>query len=144
MWQDDISMKQLLLILLLSCAGCSAVDSIPSAATPALAAPAELPDEDAASLLVRIRNSIGSASCTQSTECKTVGVGARACGGPEGYLAYSTSVTPSAPLKSLAARHAARRRAAVSASGMVSTCNVIPDPGAACDQGLCRVRSDFN
>lgn len=137
-------MKQLVLILLLSCAGCSAVDSIPSTATPVLAVPSALPDEDAASLLVRIRNSIGSASCTASVECKTVGVGARACGGPEGYLAYSTSVTASAPLEALAARHAERRRAAASASGMVSTCNVLPDPGAVCHQGLCRVRSDLN
>ncbi len=137
-------MKQLLLILLLSCAGCSAVDSTPSTATPRVATPSAVPDEDAASLLVRIRNTIGSASCTESVECKTVGVGARACGGPEGYLAYSTSVTPSAPLEALAARHAERRRAAVSASGRASTCNVISDPGAVCDQGLCRVRSDFN
>ena len=136
-------MKQLLLILLLSCAGCSAVDSIPPAATPALAAPAALPD-DAASLLVQIRNTIGSASCSESVQCKTVGVGARACGGPEGYLAYSTSVTASAPLEALAARHAERRRSAASASGMVSACNVLPDPGAVCDQGLCRVRSDVN
>lgn len=141
-------MKQLLptllLTLLLSCAGCSAVDSTPPAATARVATPSAASDEDAASLLVRIRNTIGSASCTESVECKTVGVGARACGGPEGYLAYSTSVTASAPLEALAARHAERKRATVSATGRASTCNVIPDPGAVCDQGLCRVRSDFN
>jgi len=137
-------MKQLLLILLLSCAGCSAVDPTPSAATPRVATPSAPPDEDAASLLVRIRNTIGSASCTESVQCKTVGVGARACGGPEGYLAYSTSVTAPAPLEALVARHAERRRAAASASGMVSACNVLPDPGAVCDQGMCRLRSDFN
>lgn len=137
-------MRQLLLILLLSCAGCSAVHSTPSTPTPLVATPAALPDEHAASLLVRIRNSIGNASCTESAQCKTVGVGGRACGGPEGYLPYSTSVTASAPLEALAARHAERRRAAASASGMVSTCNVIPDPGAVCDQGMCRLRSDFN
>lgn len=134
----------LLLTLLLGCAGCSAVDSTPSTATPIVATPVATPDEDAPSLLVRIRNTIGSASCTASVECKTVGVGARACGGPEGYLAYSTSVTSSATLEALAARHAERRRAAVSAPGRASTCNVLPDPGAVCDQGLCRVRSDFN
>ena len=141
-------MKQLLptllLTLFLSCAGCSAVDPTPSTATPVVATPVVLPDEDAPNLLVRIRNTIGSASCTASDECKTVGVGARACGGPEGYLAYSTSVTASAPLEALAARHAERRRAEVSASGRASTCNFLPDPGAVCDQGLCHVRSDFN
>lgn len=103
-------MKQLLLILLLSCAGCSAVDPTPSTAIPLVATPSALPGEDAASLLVQIRNTIGSASCTESIQCKTVGVGARTCGGPEGYLAFSTSVTVPAALEALAARHAERRR----------------------------------
>ncbi len=134
-------MRQLILILLLSCAGCATVDTIPAPKTP-VAAKASVPtNEDAASLLVQIRNTIGSPACTASTECKTVAVGARACGGPDGYLAYSTSTTPTATIEALAARHAKRKRAAVSASGMVSTCNIVTDPGAICDQSVCRVRT---
>lgn len=138
-------MRQLILILLLSCAGCTAVATMPASTTPITAVPAAQrsapPAEDTASLLVQIRNTIGSPSCTVSAECKTVAVGARACGGPDGYLAYSTSITASNAIEALAARHAERKRAAISASGVVSTCDVIPDPGAVCDQGVCRVRS---
>lgn len=134
-------MRQLILILLLSCAGCTAVDTIPAPKTPVAAKASAPTDEDAASLLVRIRNAIGSPSCTTSAECKTVAVGARACGGPDGYLAYSTSTTPADTIEALAARHAERKRAAVSASGMVSTCNIVTDPGAVCDQSVCRIRT---
>ena len=134
-------MRQLILILLLSCAGCTAVDTIPAPKT-AVAAKASAPmDEDAASLLVRIRNTIGSPSCTTSAECKTVAVGARACGGPDGYLVYSTSTTPTATIEALAARHAERKRAAMSASGIVSTCNITSDPGAVCEQSVCLIRT---
>ena len=142
-----MSMRQLLILLLLGCAGCSAIDSSTSAAPVSAAAPVPAPlskGEDAASLLVRIRNAIGPASCNDSTQCKTLAVGARACGGPEGYLPYSTAVKTSEALEDLAARHAESRRAAHAASGMMSTCVVLPDPGAVCMQGACRLQSGLN
>jgi hypothetical protein len=141
-----MSMRQLLILLLLGCAGCSAIDS-PAPAPVSAPSPVQTPlakGEDAASLLVRIRNAIGPASCSDSTQCKTLAVGARACGGPEGYLPYSTAVKPSEALEDLAARHAESRRAAHAASGMMSTCVVVPDPGAVCMQGACRLRSGPN
>lgn len=139
-----MSMRQLLILLLLGCAGCSAIDSSAPAAPLSAAAPAQTPPapgEDAASLLVRIRNAIGPASCNDSTQCKTLAVGARACGGPEGYLPYSTGVKTGEALEDLAARHAESRRAAHAASGRMSTCVVLPDPGAVCVQGACRLQS---
>jgi hypothetical protein len=145
--EDDMSMRQLLLLLLLGCAGCSAVDSSTAAAPVNSPAPVQAPlarSEDAASLLVQIRNAIGPASCSDSTQCKTLAVGARACGGPEGYLAYSTNTRPSEPLETLASRHAESRRSAHAASGLMSTCVMLPDPGAVCVQGACRLRSGVN
>ena len=114
------------------------------AAPAAAAGPSSRQGEDAASLLVRIRNGIGGAACTDDAQCKTLPVGARACGGPEGYLPYSTGVKSSEPLVDLAARHAARRRADVAASGMMSTCEIITDPGATCVKGACQLRSGVN
>ena len=140
-------MRQLLLLLLLSCAGCTASNSSPPAAhlapvaTPAASVPRS---EDAASLLVRIRNGIGAATCSDSAQCKTLAVGARACGGPEGYLPYSTAVKSSEPLVELAARHAERRRASVAAAGMMSTCEMVSDPGAMCVKGACQLRNGAN
>ena len=140
-------MRQLTLLLLRACAGCTASTSSPpvaQAAPGAAAGPAARQSEDAASLLVRIRNGIGGAACTDSAQCKTLPVGARACGGPEGYLAYSTAVKTPESLTDLAARHAERRRTSVAASGMISTCEIKSDPGAICIKGACQLRTGVN
>lgn len=140
--RDHMSMRQLLLILFLGCSACNASGPVATGkapAAPVAAAPAG--SEDAATLLIQMRTLIGAASCTEDAQCKTVAVGARACGGPEGYLAYSTRETQASALEALAARHAQKRRADVAASGELSTCNVIPDRGALCLAGTCRQRS---
>jgi hypothetical protein len=129
-------MRQLLVILFLGCAACTAAGPVPPAA------PAK--SEDAAALLVRMRSMVGIAACTESAQCRTVAVGAHACGGPEGYLPYSTAVTLAAPLEALAVRHAERRRAETAASGALATCNVIPDRGAVCVARTCQLRNAVN
>lgn len=132
-------MRQLSLILLLACAACSgagpaAPPALPGAsAQVAPAASSRLPDQ--------MHAQIGTAACTDSAQCKTVALGARACGGPEGYLAYSTAVTPTAPLQALAERYAQQRRAEQAASGMMSTCQFMVDPGAQCRAGSCQLRA---
>ena len=131
-------MKQLSLILLMACAACSAAG--PSDSTRSLPVAAAIPAASSA-LPAQMRALIGAASCTDSLQCKTVPLGARACGGPEAYLAYSTAVTPSAPLEALAERHAQEQRTAQAKSGMMSTCQFIPDPGAQCRAGACVVGS---
>lgn len=129
-------MKQLSLILLLACAACSAAGpaatSTPAAPVAAVA-PTDLP--------AQMRALVGSAACSDSAQCKTVPLGARACGGPEGYLAYSTVVTQTAPLQALAERLAQQQRAANANSGMASTCQFIADPGAQCRAGACVLNS---
>ncbi|WLI90258.1 hypothetical protein Q4S45_03795 [Massilia sp. R2A-15] len=137
-------MRQLLLILFLGCSACTVAGPVPPAAPAVTATAAPAKGEDAATLLIRLRGMVGSASCTESSQCRTVAVGARACGGPEGYLPYSTTVTASAPLQELARRHAERRKADVAASGMLSTCEVIPDRGALCVAGTCQLRTMAN
>jgi hypothetical protein len=127
--RHDVPMRQLSLILLMACAACSASD--PSTRPAPGSAPV------AADLPAQMRVLVGSAACTESTQCKTVPLGARSCGGPEGYLAYSTAVTASAQLQALAARHAEQRRAAAASSGMLSSCQILPDPGAQCRVGVC-------
>ncbi|MES2757496.1 MAG: hypothetical protein V4693_08995 [Pseudomonadota bacterium] len=122
-------MRQLSLILLLACAACT------SSGTTGISATAPANDD----LPAQMRALIGSAACTDSSQCKTVPLGARACGGPEGYLAYSATATPSAPLQALAERHAQQQRTAQAKSGMASTCQFIPDPGAQCRAGACVV-----
>lgn len=113
---------------MLACSACSA--SRPDAAqTPPVTA--------TAAPLVQIHALIGSAACTESSQCKTLAVGASGCGGPESYLAYSAAATAEAPLQEQARRHAQQRHAEVMRAGVVSTCAFLKDPGAQCRAGAC-------
>lgn len=91
-------------------------------------------------LLARIDAARGTA-CSADAQCHTIGVGARACGGPERYLAWSSRDDDGTRLRALVAQHAAARRAEDAKAGMMSTCSVVPDPGAACVAGQCVLQS---
>ena len=96
-----------------------------------------------------VRALIGNAACQSDAQCATIGVGGKACGGPDAYLAWSTATADEGALRATAQREAAADRKAAAAKGMVSTCNVVRDPGATCvgvasgtnGAGTCRLRS---
>ena len=117
-------MRQLSLLLLLACSACNA------ARPGAPSVPAQAP-------LAQIHAMIGSAACTESAQCKTLAIGASACGGPDSYLAYSTATTAAGPLQALAMRHARQRNAELMKSGEASACQFVVDPGAQCRAGTC-------
>lgn len=75
---------------------------------------------------------IGSAACSADTECRTLALGAKACGGPLLYRAWSSRGTDSQALANAAARYTATQRARLEASGMASNCAYVADPGARC------------
>jgi len=50
-------------------------------------------DDPLADLRGGVFELIGEPSCTATAECRTIAFGAKPCGGPRGYLAYSTVVT---------------------------------------------------
>lgn len=86
--------------------------------------------------LARLRALGASSQCRQAAECRTVPVGARACGGPAAYVAVAKS--DEAAALALAQRHTAQRRDELARSpAPPSTCEVIPDPGAQCVAGRC-------
>ncbi len=86
-----------------------------------------------ASLMRDIAQEVGDAACDTNAQCHTLGVGAKACGGPEGYLAWSGKVNGNGTrLSELAAAHSTARRAENELSGMRSNCSITPDPGAVC------------
>lgn len=118
-----------------ACSGVNNAGSAPAAVPLAAAAPAAAPA--AGTLMTQINAEIGAASCDAAAQCKTLAVGAKACGGPEGYLAYSTKISNGARLAELAARDAQARKKADARAGMVSTCSIVSDPGATCDAGRC-------
>ncbi len=130
-------MRKLILVFLLGCAACTtqAQDPLrqraPSPSAPSATAPSDI--------LGSLRALADDAACSDSAQCRTLPLGARACGGPEAYLAYSTAKGSEAQLRSLAERYQAERRAANKASGMMSTCQFMPDPGAVCQAGRCQL-----
>lgn len=81
---------------------------------------------------MQIRGLVGAASCTSSTECQSLALGAKPCGGPEFYLAWSNRQTALPPLHALAARYRQERMAANAESAVVSDCRMLGDPGARC------------
>jgi hypothetical protein len=87
--------------------------------------------------LARIRALIGTPSCSEDSQCRSLAVGQRACGGPESYLAYSTARSSEAELRALGAIYQAERRKANAEAGVASDCSFRPDPGAVCRAGAC-------
>ncbi|RTL16717.1 MAG: hypothetical protein EKK52_17760 [Burkholderiales bacterium] len=75
---------------------------------------------------------IGDAACDSDSQCHVIGVGAKACGGPNSYLAWSSKSTQEAALRQAVERHALAQRAALAASGMASNCLYVPEPGVQC------------
>ncbi|WP_343731761.1 hypothetical protein [Duganella sp.] len=107
------------LLVLTACAGAQA----PQAATPAL--------------WQKIQSANNDLACDNSSQCHSIGIGSKACGGPENYLAWSSKNSDGAQLKALVEQHAAARRADDKRQGMMSTCSVVSDPGATCRAGTC-------
>ncbi len=78
--------------------------------------------------------------CRESADCATVGIGARACGGPEQFLAYAVRDTPPAALRQATEHYARLRKKQLEERGEMSTCDLLPDPGAQCSAaGQCEV-----
>lgn len=119
----------LLLLACVTCVACAATASRPAKPT---AAPA-------GATLGQIRALIGPATCTDQSQCHTLALGARPCGGPQAYLPWSSAHTDGAALAVLGARFRQEREAAIAASGELSTCQFLPDPGAVCRAGTCQL-----
>ena len=115
---------------------------------PMLASCAASPATPAADTgLARIEHLIGTASCRRNEDCRVIGIGARACGGPEAYRAWSVSETDEQALNTLVQRDAAARRAELERLGMRSNCAMLPQPRVSCRipagaaQGRCVLQS---
>lgn len=137
-------MHKLLLLLLVSCAACTIEEQGPVRSqikgemlTSAPPASSTAPG----ATLAEIRRQIGTPACSDNAQCRTLAVGARACGGPQAYLPYSTRNTDHNALRALAERSQAESRASVAQDGQMSTCLFEPDPGALCVAGTCQLGS---
>lgn len=90
------------------------------------------PQPPSAALMNRITETIGDAACDETEQCRVIGVGHKPCGGPSGYLAWSTQGTDAAALQAAVQAQAAAQQRENEASGMRSTCSIVPAPSASC------------
>jgi hypothetical protein len=100
-----------------------------------VAAPATVEEAGA-----RIDSVIGGAEAATLSECRLAAVGARPCGGPRTYLAYSLAETDSAALATLVAVYDRLDRERNEAEGLVSTCELMMPPSLALENGRCVTR----
>jgi hypothetical protein len=104
---------------------------------PALA-PGDTTSANLASLDAQLDTTLTNASaCTVDTECHSVAVGARSCGGPTGYRAYSDKTVSAASVDALAQHERDLAAQAARESHQVSPCFMLADPGARCQQNKC-------
>ena len=88
----------------------------------------------------RIDSAIGGAEASALSQCALIPVGARPCGGPRAYLAYSTAETDSAALAALVAVYDRMDSERNEAQGLVSTCELMMPPDLALEAGRCVTR----
>jgi len=133
-------MRKLVLLSLLACAACTTRADGP--ATPAAgqpAAPVSASAPAAGGTLGQINGLIGKAECGSNDQCQVLPVGARPCGGPASYLAWSNARTSGKELQALADRYRSEQQANNTRSGMVSDCRAIAPPAAVCRAGTCQL-----
>ena len=94
----------------------------------------------AASARAALDAAVGEARCRADAECRTLPAGARPCGGPSVWVAYADAPGQRERLQPLAQALARAEQADHAASGRMSICQVLPDPGARCEAGRCVAR----
>lgn len=116
-------LPRILLVALLGLSGVARAVEPP--ATAASAPPS-------AGLLAPVTTLIGDAACDNQSQCHVVGIGAKACGGPNGYLAWSDRKTDPNALRTAVEAQAQAQRDENKTNGLISDCRVVPMPPAVC------------
>jgi hypothetical protein len=93
--------------------------------------------DSAAPLLEQIRAEIGDAACSSDQQCRSLAIGAKPCGGPESFVAWSVQRSDAARLERLATAYRKEREAENARERRVSNCMFVADPGAQCKAGRC-------
>lgn len=124
---------------LLLASGCQSQSPPVSQSVPAKAHQADLRAE--ADLLAQIRNEMGTAICSSDAQCRTLPVGAKACGGPQAWVPWSTQMGRPEVLRDWADQLATLQRLRHARSGELSNCQHYPDPGSMCQAQRCVLRT---
>ena len=115
----------------------------PGLAQGADSAPAAGSDEAALKTLrAEIVKLVGDPRCVNLVHCRVLPLGARPCGGPSEYLAYSSTTGNREMLESKAYEYSFLEEEINRKQAAVGTCEVPPPPRAACIDGRCTLSPD--
>ncbi|KPK31631.1 MAG: hypothetical protein AMJ66_08340 [Betaproteobacteria bacterium SG8_40] len=131
MYTDRMQMRGLAVAVVL--AGVGALCGLCAPATVA----AQSDAEDALRLRNEITTAIGEARCRNLVNCRIVGLGARPCGGPEEYVAYSIWDTDRQHIANLVFEYNLLREDMMFDSDAVGTCEQLQEPGIDCIHDRC-------
>lgn len=116
---------------------CASIGACAAQPQPAAPAPPAASPSAIAAAASRVDALIGAARCDSDAQCRTVARGAKACGGPTRYSAWSVRDTDAKALDEAVARESALVQAELERSGRVSNCMMLADPGARCVDRRC-------
>ncbi len=95
-------------------------------------------DAELSQLYRDIQQMVGKAEATELAQCRKVGLGYRACGGPASYLVYSVQGLDEASLLQKVSRYNALSQAESERLGLMSTCQIIEEPAITLNAGVCQ------
>lgn len=87
--------------------------------------------------LAEIQDFIAVGSCAESEQCSFIPYGRKACGGPKGYLVFSTKIDVE-KLREMVNRYTKLEIAYNEQNNVMSDCSLPPEPtGLGCENGDC-------
>lgn len=104
--------------------------------------PVELTNQEAdeariAEMLIEINDLISDKSCNKDGQCKVMAYGDKACGGPVGYLVYSSGNVDENQLKDLVEKFTDLQSLMNEQYGYISDCSIASPPDVSCLGGNC-------
>lgn len=105
-------------------------------------APVELTNQEAdeariAEMLTEINDLISDTSCSKDSKCKVMAYGDKACGGPVGFLVYSSGNVNENQLKDLVEEFTKLQSLMNDQYGYISDCSIPSPPDVSCLDGNC-------
>ena len=84
---------------------------------------------------------IGEPRCANLVHCRVLALGARPCGGPSEYLAYSSLTANRETLEAKAYEYSFLEEEVNRSKTTIGSCEVLPPPRATCVDGHCTLSS---
>lgn len=94
-------------------------------------------ESDLSSLRTEIKELIADKSCSQSSDCKLIALGAKPCGGPDSYEVYSSVNTDEKKLSKLAKKLESLHKEYNKKNQIMGICMMEPEPSFSCKNSQC-------